>query len=316
LGDATGCGFTSGPGDIVGQSPNLGPLQDNGGSTRTHALLAGSPALEAGAGCPAKDQRGVDRPQGSACDIGALEVPVARFQSSTYSVAEDAGQAFVPVSLDGKVPFTVTVDYATSNGTALSGAHYTAASGTLPFSPNALTASFSVPIIDNAVYSPGRWLNVSLSAGLAVVVQSPLTATLAIVDDEFGMLLPTLARDFNPFAEVEPNDTTGLANGPLESGRSYFGRNSGGNDPDFFFFEMLTPGTITVQLIGLVFDPLKPEANGQLQLRQGARTQPVAYAGAPPYHLQYTGTAGIYYVLVFTPAAYAGGQYILIITYP
>jgi hypothetical protein len=37
------------------------------------ALPVGSPARNAGAGCPATDQRGVARPQGSACDIGAYE---------------------------------------------------------------------------------------------------------------------------------------------------------------------------------------------------------------------------------------------------
>jgi hypothetical protein len=60
----------------------LGPLADNGGRTETHALLPGSPAIDAIAeadcidlaGSPvAEDQRGVDRPQGAGCDIGAFE---------------------------------------------------------------------------------------------------------------------------------------------------------------------------------------------------------------------------------------------------
>jgi hypothetical protein len=61
--------------DIVGQEPQIGPLADNGGPTLTHALLPGSPAIDAGdeATCPAVDQRGVARPQGAACDIGAYE---------------------------------------------------------------------------------------------------------------------------------------------------------------------------------------------------------------------------------------------------
>src|SRR2546425_1791117 len=49
-------------------------LKDNGGPTWTHALLSGSPAIDAGAGCETTDQRGFVRPQGSACDIGAFEV--------------------------------------------------------------------------------------------------------------------------------------------------------------------------------------------------------------------------------------------------
>ena len=63
------------PSDLIFSDPLLGPLSDNGGSTWTHALLPGSPALDAGddLACPATDQRGVTRPQGSHCDIGAFE---------------------------------------------------------------------------------------------------------------------------------------------------------------------------------------------------------------------------------------------------
>ena len=63
--------------DILGEDPLLAPLADNGGPTLTFAVLPGSPAVDAGnsSGCPATDQRGVKRPQGSACDIGAFEAP-------------------------------------------------------------------------------------------------------------------------------------------------------------------------------------------------------------------------------------------------
>jgi CSLREA domain-containing protein len=78
-GDAT-CGFSAG-GDQPGTDPLLGLLADNGGFSKTHALLPGSPALDAGtnSGCPASDQRGVNRPidgdtDGTAtCDVGAYE---------------------------------------------------------------------------------------------------------------------------------------------------------------------------------------------------------------------------------------------------
>ena len=56
---------------------HLGPLANNGGPTLTHALLPGSPAInaaDAGAS-PATDQRGVRRPQGAGPDIGAYEAP-------------------------------------------------------------------------------------------------------------------------------------------------------------------------------------------------------------------------------------------------
>ncbi|HLO15511.1 MAG TPA: choice-of-anchor Q domain-containing protein [Anaerolineales bacterium] len=56
-------------------NPNLGPLADNGGPTQTMALGDDSPAIDAGDNtkCPTTDQRGVVRPQGAHCDIGAFE---------------------------------------------------------------------------------------------------------------------------------------------------------------------------------------------------------------------------------------------------
>lgn len=74
------CGLTA-ANDLPATLPLIGLLQDNGGSTETHALLDNSPAINAGsnANCPAQDQRGVTRPQGSACDIGAYEFEEASF---------------------------------------------------------------------------------------------------------------------------------------------------------------------------------------------------------------------------------------------
>jgi hypothetical protein len=61
----------------VGQ-PFLGPLQDNGGPTWTHALLIGSPAIDASSACEPTDQRGIRRPVGGACDVGAYETYALR----------------------------------------------------------------------------------------------------------------------------------------------------------------------------------------------------------------------------------------------
>ena len=72
----TGCLF-NGPGDRRNANPLLGALRNNGGQTDTQALGSGSPAIDAGLGCPATDQRGVGRPLGPACDIGAFEAAAA-----------------------------------------------------------------------------------------------------------------------------------------------------------------------------------------------------------------------------------------------
>lgn len=71
-------GFLTGS-SIITEDPDLGPLADNGGLTQTHALPAGSSAIDKGtsAGAPSTDQRGLSRPQGSGYDIGAFEFEVA-----------------------------------------------------------------------------------------------------------------------------------------------------------------------------------------------------------------------------------------------
>jgi len=75
-----GGGFLTGPGDQINTDPLLGPLQDNGGPTFTHALLPGSPAIDAGdpnfTPPPFFDQRGpgFDRVVNGRIDKGSFEV--------------------------------------------------------------------------------------------------------------------------------------------------------------------------------------------------------------------------------------------------
>jgi hypothetical protein len=78
LADDSTCPFSSSHGSRSSTDPQLGSLADNGGPTPTMALLSGSPAIDAvptsAAGCSGgSDQRGVSRPQGSGCDVGAYE---------------------------------------------------------------------------------------------------------------------------------------------------------------------------------------------------------------------------------------------------
>ena len=74
LESGTSCDCTEAT-DLQNTNPLLGPLANNGGPTLTHALLLGSPAIDAGSCDAATDQRGVSRPQPTtgACDVGAVE---------------------------------------------------------------------------------------------------------------------------------------------------------------------------------------------------------------------------------------------------
>ena len=71
------CGLDHGSDLVNVPDPMLGPLRDNGGPTRTHALLPGSVAIDhiPAVDCQVtEDQRGLPRPGGSMCDVGAFEV--------------------------------------------------------------------------------------------------------------------------------------------------------------------------------------------------------------------------------------------------
>ena len=88
VGDGSGSELANDGGNLIGNvspfttpiDPLLGALAQNGGATKTHALQAGSPAVDAAApeGCPAVDQRDVARPEGPRCDIGSFELEVSR----------------------------------------------------------------------------------------------------------------------------------------------------------------------------------------------------------------------------------------------
>ncbi len=82
--------------------PKLASLGDHGGATPTFALPADSPAIDAfpaATGCPATDQRGVDRPAGAACDIGAYERSAPAVTTGP-ATATTAGSATVTMTVD------------------------------------------------------------------------------------------------------------------------------------------------------------------------------------------------------------------------
>lgn len=93
--DAT-CNLSA-AGDKPGVDPMLAPLALTAGTTRTHALLASSPALNAGDGAQLEtlDQRGKPRVQFGVVDIGAVEVsePMITLQPEPKSITE--GNSFI-----------------------------------------------------------------------------------------------------------------------------------------------------------------------------------------------------------------------------
>ena len=95
-------------GDQLGVDPQLGPLAANGGSTLTHLPAATSPAIDAAdpGACPATDQRGVARPVGPRCDIGAVEVTAAVAAADLTLTLTDSPD---PVVAGQPITYTATV---------------------------------------------------------------------------------------------------------------------------------------------------------------------------------------------------------------
>ncbi|MDP6452813.1 MAG: trypsin-like serine protease [SAR202 cluster bacterium] len=112
----SGCTITGATSNnITGQDPKLGALADNGGPTKTHALLTGSPALDkgntttpgsGGNACLSTDQRGMTRPSGSACDMGAYEFTVLPPSADLEVTKTDSPD---PVTAGGNLTYVVTV---------------------------------------------------------------------------------------------------------------------------------------------------------------------------------------------------------------
>jgi MYXO-CTERM domain-containing protein len=111
--------------DKAGVDPLLGPLADNGGAAKTHALLAGSPAANAGDGASqeATDQRGKVRVQFGAVDIGAVEVtePAITAQPTAETVDEGAPLTLTVAAMNQNSATPLRYQWR-KGGTAIAGA--------------------------------------------------------------------------------------------------------------------------------------------------------------------------------------------------
>jgi hypothetical protein len=100
-------------------------------------------------------------------------------------VDEAGGPAVITVRRGGKTNLAVTVDFATSNGTAAAGSDYAATHGTLTFAEGQVAASFAVSILDNALAEGDEtvilWLGNPTGGG---TLGEPHDATLTIEDDD------------------------------------------------------------------------------------------------------------------------------------
>ena len=163
----------------------LGLLQDNGGPTMTHALLANSPALNAGdnTGAPTTDQRGETRSQGATVDIGAFEtsalailvdgkpaLPGAYTRTTTAMVSLETifPAGAIRYTLDGSTPTLASTPYTASFSVAT-----TATIRAVAFDAGLANPVFAGPVILS--FQPTITLTVS-TTGLGVVARNPSLA--------------------------------------------------------------------------------------------------------------------------------------------
>ncbi len=211
--NTSNCSFTPGLHDITGVSPDLGVLQNNGGSVSTMALAFDSPAVNAGdnSSCASTDARGVSRPQQTDCDMGAFEFAPSTLTlaASTYTVSEDGSTVTITVNRASDAGFydgAVSVDYTTSDGTAIAGTNYTATSGTLTWDENDATAqTVNVPILNTQSASNNNFtFSLSTPTGGSSLI-SPDSAVVTITGT--GSLVADLALEITcPADDVEVGD--------------------------------------------------------------------------------------------------------------
>lgn len=146
-----------------------------------------------------------------------------QFSSSTYS--EDESQtAVITVTRTGSTSGSSTVQYATSDGTAIGGAactagvDYISASGTLTFAPGETSKTFNVSLCPDSVVESNETINLTLSNPTGGTIGSPGTAVLTI-NDTANEFRNTTCIDMTLGAPAAPYPSTiTVSGGPVQIG--------------------------------------------------------------------------------------------------
>ena len=136
-------------------------------------LPGGRACTATGAICTADNRQLSNSLNATVQGPAALSVADASANESTDLALDFA------VSLDRASTLTITVDFATSNGTATAGDDYTATTGTLTFSLGDVTKTVSVPILDDVVNDGQETMTLTLSNAInARIADATATGTI------------------------------------------------------------------------------------------------------------------------------------------
>ncbi len=167
----------------TGNRPSWLAFTDNGDGTGT---FSGTP----GAGQNGVETITVTASDGLGSDSKDLSLTVrpravVGLSATSYSANETNGQVVITVQRTLNAFGPVTVNYATSNGTAMAGADYTATSGTLNWADGDLNAkTFAVPILNDLFTEGSETFFVRLSGLTGIADSGTAQATVTIVDDD------------------------------------------------------------------------------------------------------------------------------------
>jgi hypothetical protein len=175
-----GTGNLIATGDKPNTNPLLAVLANYGGPTQTHALLPGSPAINAGTntGAPATDQRGIARPQQTTTDIGAFES-----RGVTLAIVSGNNQTTPPTGAFAQ-PLLVSVTSGFSepvqNGVVSFTPPVSGASATLAGNPATINASGQASVTATANNQQGSY-QVAAAANGANTVNFNLTNSCSVI---------------------------------------------------------------------------------------------------------------------------------------
>ncbi|MBI3354962.1 MAG: hypothetical protein HY034_08775, partial [Nitrospirae bacterium] len=115
-----------------------------------------------------------------------------RFENSSYSVSEGAGTATISVLRTGSSAGAVSVNYATSNGTATAGSDYTAASGTLNWASGDTAAkTITITIINDTVVESNETVNITLSNQTTGALLGGTNPVALTITDNDSIVIPS-----------------------------------------------------------------------------------------------------------------------------
>jgi hypothetical protein len=151
--------------------------------------------------------------------------PTAQFSASSYTVAEDGVNATITVTLSAASGKTVTVYYATSNGTATAGTDYTTTTGSVVFDPGQTSKTFTVPILDDTTDEWDETVNLTLTGYTYATAGSPTAAVLR------GRRQRLHVRQRHP--HLRPRRHLALLRRPDHQRRCRRGRRDGAVEPEW-----------------------------------------------------------------------------------